>query len=283
MKRLLVAIIGIPLLLGGVALILIGVLDNEDDKTPSSTSTPIALTTRTASPRPATSTPRASVCDDNPDPATAATNQVDTPTAAERVRSGFTVSGKIVAFEATFRIQIRGADGNVISGVQGRSAEGQTLASYSEDVPYLVVEETPACLWVYENSAANGNPKNVVQIAITLEPQQSVCLTNPDPTTSDVVQVDAPESAAIVSSPVTVSGKIVAFEATFQITILSATGEHIADHVGHSAQGQTLSPFSEKVAYSVNDVTPACIWVYEKSARDGKPVHVVQIPIVLQP
>lgn len=50
-----------------------------------------------------------------------------------------------------------------------------------------------------------------------------------------------------------------------------------------SAEGQTLSPFSEDVTFSVGAPTSACLWVYEASARDGSPIHVGQVPVLLQP
>jgi hypothetical protein len=57
----------------------------------------------------------------------------------------------------------------------------------------------------------------------------------------------------------------------------------IADQSGLSEEGQVLAAFSEAIAFSVSQETLACIWVYESSARDGEPIHVVQIPVTLEP
>lgn len=110
-----------------------------------------------------------------------------------------------------------------------------------------------------------------------------VCLPNPDPASSDVLIIDTPRPGDAVSSPITVSGQIAAFEATFKITIFAADGSPITDVVGMSQQGQVLSPFSEEVGFTTAVPKPACLWVYEASARDGSPIHVGQVPILLLP
>ncbi len=110
-----------------------------------------------------------------------------------------------------------------------------------------------------------------------------VCQPNPDPATPDLQVIDAPLPGSAVTSPVTVRGRIAAFEAAFKITTYDGAGTPIADVSGMAQEGQTLSPFSEDVAFSVSGPTPACIWVYEASARDGSPIHVGQIPVLLQP
>jgi hypothetical protein len=119
----------------------------------------------------------------------------------------------------------------------------------------------------------------------TAAPDQAanVCPDNPDPATPDTVQVTSPRAGDRVSSPVTVSGEILAFEATFQVTVYNAEGTEIARHTGMSADGTTLSPFSEQVEFTVVEETPGCIRVFELSARDGSAINVVQIPVTLQP
>ena len=110
-----------------------------------------------------------------------------------------------------------------------------------------------------------------------------VCQPNPDPAPTDVVEVDSPAASDSVTSPVTVSGRIVAFEAQFNITVFDAGGNQIADVPARSEEGQVLSPFSKDVFFSVTEETPACIWVYDASPRDGSPIDVVQVPVTLKP
>ena len=122
----------------------------------------------------------------------------------------------------------------------------------------------------------------------TLPPGQTaappnVCLPNPDPAKPDVVAVAQPSPGDAVTSPLKVAGKIAAFEATFRITIFDAAGQQIADQTAMSAEGQTLAPFSATVPFTVSARKPACLWVYERSARDGLPIHVVQVPLTLVP
>jgi len=117
----------------------------------------------------------------------------------------------------------------------------------------------------------------------TPDPLTTVCAENPDPATDEVVQVDEPLTGDPVTSPVQVRGKVAAFEATFKITIFDADGATIADVTAMSQEGQTLAPFEVEVPFSVTQETPACLWVYEASARDGLPIHVLQIPVMLQP
>ena len=56
-----------------------------------------------------------------------------------------------------FQITIYDAQGNEIVDQFAMSNEGQTLAPFSESVPFTVTQATPACLWVYEISAQDGN------------------------------------------------------------------------------------------------------------------------------
>ncbi len=257
---------------------------NNREAPPTPIATPSAPGSPTPSPSPATATPSlADVCAENPDPATPDLVQVDTPHAGDPVSNPVTVSGRIAPFEATFRIRIFDATGTVVAGTTGMSAEGQVLSSFSEKIRVDNVEPLPACIWVFESSAQDGRPIHVVQIPVMMQPPGSVCLNNPSPATADVVRVDTPSSGDLVMSPVTVSGQIAAFEATFRITIFDATGSQIADQIGMSAEGQVLSAFSEDVTFSVSDETPACLWVYENSAQNGEPIHVIQVPIRLEP
>jgi hypothetical protein len=117
----------------------------------------------------------------------------------------------------------------------------------------------------------------------TADSLDDVCAENPDPATDETTQVDEPVEGDEVSSPLTVRGQVAAFEATFQITLFEEDGDILGDIVGMSSEGQTLAPFEEEVSFSVTEETPACLWVYESSARDGSPVNVLQMPLLLVP
>ncbi|MDO8612303.1 MAG: Gmad2 immunoglobulin-like domain-containing protein [Dehalococcoidia bacterium] len=228
------------------------------------------------------------VCQPNPNPAPADVAEVDSPEAGDSVTSPVTVSGRIVAFEAQFNITIFDAAGGEIADVPARSEEGQVLSPFSEDIAFSVTEATPACIWVYDVSEADGvTPVNVVQVPVTLLPggEPAVCQPNPDPATPDFQVIDQPDVGDTVTSPITISGQVLAFEATYQIGIFDADGDVIVETFGTAGPAEVgeLAPFSIDVTFSVTEETPACIWVYEQSARDGSPTHVGQIPVTLSP
>jgi len=85
----------------------------------------------------------------------------------------------------------------------------------------------------------------------------NVCAPNPAPATPDFNQVDTPTAGQAVSSPVTVSGRILAFEAVFQVTIYDASGNTIAHVTGMSANGTELSPFSSLGAFLGDQRNPS--------------------------
>jgi hypothetical protein len=117
----------------------------------------------------------------------------------------------------------------------------------------------------------------------TGEPE--VCQPNPDPATPEWQIIDEPSAGDTVTSPVTISGQVLAWEATYQIGIFDADGNPIVETFGTAEATEVgeLAPFSIDVAFEVDEATPACIWVYEASAMDGSPIHVGQIPVTLSP
>ena len=116
-------------------------------------------------------------------------------------------------------------------------------------------------------------------------PFPNVCLPNPDPATAEFQILEAPDPLTAVTSPVTVSGQVNAFEATYQITIFDAGGAPLVETFGTAQQPDIgiIGPFSSDVTFSVSEPTPACVWVFEESARDGSPINIGQIPVVLLP
>ncbi len=110
-----------------------------------------------------------------------------------------------------------------------------------------------------------------------------VCQENPDPATSEQVQVTAPEPGAEVTSPLQVTGLIAAFEAQFNIALKDAGGNTITEVNAMSAEGQTLAPFSASVVFTVNHPTPVCLWVFDYSEMDGEPSMIHQVPVTLLP
>ena len=123
------------------------------------------------------------------------------------------------------------------------------------------------------------------QTTPTPTPAADVCQTNPDPATPEFQVIDEPGLEDSVTSPIAISGRILAFEGTYQIGIFDAAGDPIVETFGTAAGMEVgeLAPFSVTVGFNVDEPTPACLWVYEASARDGSPIHVGQIPVTLLP
>lgn len=110
-----------------------------------------------------------------------------------------------------------------------------------------------------------------------------VCPPNPDPAPASVAVVTQPAPNASVTSPLTVTGMVEAFEATFQAELLDAQQNQLAHVVGMAQQGQVLSPFSVQLAFSVTAPTPGCLRIYQQSARDGSDTKILLVPLVLLP
>ena len=96
------------------------------------------------------------------------------------------------------------------------------------------------------------------------------------------ILVESPRIGLRVSSPVTISGTADVFEAVVSIAILD-------EHRGVIASSFTMATcgtgcrgtYTTDVRYDVRTRQPGTIRVYEVSAKDGSPLHVVEIPVLL--
>ena len=69
------------------------------------------------------------------------------------------------------RITIFGQSGAVLADTFTTAAEaGPSLAPFSTSVSFSVASEQPGCIRVFEASARDGSPVNVVQVPVTLAP-----------------------------------------------------------------------------------------------------------------
>lgn len=133
--------------------------------------------------------------------------------------------------------------------------------------------------------APTPSPSPVPTLSPSPTPVPDVCLPNPDPATPEFQVLEAPDPFAEVTSPVTVSGQINAFESVYQVTIFDAEGNPIVETFGVANQPDigVIGPFSSDLIFTVTEPTPACIWVFEESARDGSDINIGQIPVILLP
>jgi hypothetical protein len=94
---------------------------------------------------------------------------VQDPLVGERVRSPITVTGTANVFEATVSIGVFDAAGNEIERTFTTATCGTGCrGDYSEAVSYTVDRTQSGIVRVYESSAENGEPINVVEIPVTL-------------------------------------------------------------------------------------------------------------------
>jgi hypothetical protein len=87
----------------------------------------------------------------------------------------------------------------------------------------------------------------------------------------------------VVTSPLAITGQARVFEAQFNVTLYGELGGVIAETSGMTQEGQVLSPFRVELTFAVSREQPACLWVYDLSAKDGSRIDVVQVPIALAP
>lgn len=112
------------------------------------------------------------------------------------------------------------------------------------------------------------------------------CGANPGPPDSayPAIVVSAPAAGASSTSPLVVSGQARVFEAVVSLALKDGTGATIVAATTQAQAGApALAPFSTSISFSVAAVTPACLWVFEASARDGSPINIVQVPLTLLP
>jgi Immunoglobulin-like domain of bacterial spore germination/Sporulation and spore germination len=98
------------------------------------------------------------------------------------------------------------------------------------------------------------------------------------------ILVESPGIGERVSSPVTIAGTSDVFEAVVSILILDRNGDTVASTFTMATCGTGCrGSYSTDVEYSVETRQPGTIRVYEVSAMDGSPIHVVDIPVMLTP
>jgi hypothetical protein len=132
----------------------------------------------------------------------------------------------------------------------------------------------------------------------TSTPLPNVCPENPDPAGPDIMVVEEPQKNAVLTSPAHVRGwgAGIGFENSgARVAIYDASaGEPMTEIRARplSSEGRippsTLeasefaAPFAVDVAFRISVDQPGCVRVFELSAANGEPIHVVQIPVMLE-
>jgi len=96
------------------------------------------------------------------------------------------------------------------------------------------------------------------------------------------ILVKSPLIGQRVSSPITVAGSANVFEATVSIAILDAQGRKIAATFTQATCGTGCrGTYSKAVRYTIARTQPGTVKVFESSAATGRPIKVVEIPVIL--
>lgn len=96
------------------------------------------------------------------------------------------------------------------------------------------------------------------------------------------ILVESPVIGQRVSGPITVSGTANVFEATVSISVVDSAGKEIVRTFTTATCGTGCrGTFSKSVRFAIDTIQPGTVRVYESSAKDGKPINVVDIPVTL--
>jgi hypothetical protein len=96
------------------------------------------------------------------------------------------------------------------------------------------------------------------------------------------IVVTSPSIGQHVSSPITLTGTADVFEATVSVRILDDAGNEIATRFTTATCGTGCrGDYATTIAYSLGRQQRGTVQIYEVSARDGTPVNMVDIPVIL--
>jgi germination protein M len=99
-----------------------------------------------------------------------------------------------------------------------------------------------------------------------------------------LIVVLTPAIGERVDNPVSISGTANVFEATVSIRIRDADGDVVASTFTTATCGTGCrGTYSATFSYSVSQAQAGTIEVFESSAQDGSPLHMVSIPVTLTP
>jgi hypothetical protein len=101
------------------------------------------------------------------------------------------------------------------------------------------------------------------------------------------IVVEAPESDASVTSPVTISGTASVFEGTVQLRVLDADGNELGRGFATAAAGAPeRGEFSEQVEFTVDEAQEGTIEAFEEDVSSGEgsgDTGAVSVPVQLEP
>jgi hypothetical protein len=98
------------------------------------------------------------------------------------------------------------------------------------------------------------------------------------------ITVETPFTGQEVASPMVVSGTANVFEATVSMKLLDESGSVTVDRFTTATCGTGCrGDYTTRLRFDVDETQSATLQVFESSAEDGRPLHMVSIPVVLVP
>lgn len=108
--------------------------------------------------------------------------------------------------------------------------------------------------------------------------------TEAEPDDAAPIVVRRPAPGEEVTSPMTIAGDANVFEATVSLRLVTADGEVLAEDFTTATCGSGCrGDYRTRLRFEVSEPTEAALEVFESSAEDGSPLHMVRIPITLLP
>jgi hypothetical protein len=209
----------------------------------------------------------------------AAPIEVESPVAGASVTSPVAVSGTADVFEATVSMEVRDELGRVVgSGFATATCGTGCRGDYQARVRFKVDHEQAGTIVVYEANPSDQGHRRLFPVTVPVRLLPS----SPPPTAAIVV--DEPIENAQVSSPVLVSGTADVFEGTVSIRILDENGAILSEDFTTATCGSGCQgTYRTRVRFLVDHKQRGSIQVFESSAENGEPLHMVEIPVTLLP
>jgi hypothetical protein len=216
---------------------------------------------------------------EQPSTAPAAPIEVESPVAGASVTSPVVVSGTADVFEATVSIEVRDELAHVVgSGFATATCGTGCRGDYEARVRFKVDHEQAGTIVVYEANPSDQGHRRLFPVTVPVRLLPS----SPPPTAAIVV--DEPIENAQVSSPVLVSGTADVFEGTVSIRILDENGAILSEDFTTATCGSGCQgTYRTRVRFRVDHKQRGSIQVFESSAENGEPLHLVEIPVTLLP
>jgi len=98
------------------------------------------------------------------------------------------------------------------------------------------------------------------------------------------ILLESPAPGDVVTSPLELRGTANTFEATFMYRLEDGAGNVLVETFATATSGSgTRGTFDVTAPFALGTPGAGRLVVYESSAEDGRPIHVVEIPVTLEP